>query len=77
MRRGSVDSPAHGALSGRGHLSRPVTKRWQAGPAVVSMTNCLIFFNEKMILHLSNDRTWKRFTVIYAFFNTWLVISGQ
>ena len=56
MRRGSADFPAHGTLSGRSHLSCPVTKRWQAGPAVVSMTNCLIFFNEKMILHLSNDR---------------------
>lgn len=42
------------------------------------MINCLIFLNEKMILHLSNDRKLGRwFTVIYAFFNTWLAISGQ
>lgn len=47
----------HGTLSGGSYLSSSVTKRFlQAGPAVVSMTNCLIFFNEKMILHLSNDR---------------------
>lgn len=55
--RGSVECPDHRTLSGGSHLSSPVTKRFlQAGPAVVSMTNCLIFFNEKMILHLSNDR---------------------
>jgi hypothetical protein len=33
-----------------------VIERWQTGPAFVRMTNCLIFFNEKIILHLSNDR---------------------
>lgn len=43
-------------LNGGSQLSSPLTKRLQAGPVVVSMTNCLIFFNEKMILHLSNDR---------------------
>lgn len=53
---GSVELPGHGTLSGGSHISSRVTKRLQAGPAVVSVTNCLIFFNEKMILNLSNDR---------------------
>lgn len=51
-----MELPGHGMLNGGSQLSSPVTKRLQAGPVVVSMTNCLIFFNEKMILHLSNDR---------------------
>lgn len=56
MGSGSVGLPDHAMSSAGSRRSSPVTKRWQAGLALVSMTNCLIFFNEKMILHLSNDR---------------------
>lgn len=52
----SSELPGHGTLRAGSHRSPPETKRFQAGPAAVSMTNRLIFFNEKMILHLSKDR---------------------
>lgn len=41
------------------------------------MTNCLIFLNEKMIVHLSMTEDLEWITVPSDPFNTWLAISGN